>query len=123
MLWRRDPIYFDQLKYIPDDIPAKVVQDNSLGVGQEISATATSRFTNDNYCIGASCCSAASGTTWDETTNSCKKKEGFGNNSGSSGPIQGCNLRFPTATLRASQDNRTQSRPFDADEYANYTPV
>ena len=119
MLWRRDPIYFDQLKFIPDNLPAKIVQDNSLGVGQEISAVATSRFTNDNYCIGSSCCSAASGTVWDDATNSCKKQEGFVDTVGPNRNIQGCHLRFPTATLRAALPN-TNSQPFDADEYANY---
>ena len=96
LMWRRDPIYFDQLKYIPDDIPAKLLNENSLGVGQEISSSVSSNFLNDKYCIGSSCCSMSNGTVWDETTNSCKKQEGF---------------------------TQTNLQPFDADEYANYQKV
>ena len=127
LMWRRDPIYFDQLKYIPDDIPAKAIQDNTLGVGQEVSSSATSSFINDKFCIGSSCCSMSNGTVWDKTTNSCKKREGFGLGTttitaiNTTMPIQGCNLRFPTATLRPSMESNLQ--PFDADEYVNYQKV
>ena len=70
MMLRRDPIYFDQLHYLPDNKPITLTGKNDV---QLISAPNTNIT---NTCIGAACCSHTSGTVWDISSNACIK-EGF----------------------------------------------
>ena len=70
LMLRRDPIYFDQLHYLPDNKPITLTGNNDV---QLISAPNTNIT---NTCIGAACCSNKSGTVWDTTSNACIK-EGF----------------------------------------------
>jgi predicted PurR-regulated permease PerM len=70
MMLRRDPIYFDQLHYLPDNKPITLTGKNDV---QLISAPNTNVI---NTCIGSACCSQMSGTVWDISTNACIK-EGF----------------------------------------------
>ena len=70
MMLRRDPIYFDQLHYLPDNKPITLTGNNDV---QLISAPNTNVT---NTCIGAACCSNMSGTVWDTSSNVCIK-EGF----------------------------------------------
>ena len=73
MMLRRDPIYFDQLHYIPENKPISLAGKNDYQVGQQISA---SDENVQNSCIGSACCTGVNGTVWDSSFNVCVK-EGF----------------------------------------------
>jgi hypothetical protein len=65
----RDPIYFDQLKYIPDKLtPAPT---SSVVYSSGYGGTGSSQQFNPNQCIGSDCCSVANGSVWDSSSNSC----------------------------------------------------
>lgn len=66
---RRDPIYFDQLSYIPDKNtpgPTSSVMYSSGYGGSGLVQSLTPK-----ECVGSDCCSVEKGTIWDSTTNSC----------------------------------------------------
>ena len=72
---RRDPIYFDQLYYIPDKVtPSPVtISDggysapNASGKAQLLNRSTT----YDGECVGPNCCSLDNGTVWDSSANAC----------------------------------------------------
>ena len=70
-IMRRDPIYFDQLAYIPDKLtPAP--QSNYAYAPPGVQAELLSRTTNfTSSCTGPDCCSFANGTVWDSSNNIC----------------------------------------------------
>lgn len=82
MMWRRDPIYYDQLHYIPDNQPATLTGNTGLTVGQIVSAGAVGAAASTYSCIGSACCSPNQGTVWDPSMNACIK-EGFAQGPGS----------------------------------------
>lgn len=66
---RRDPIYFDQLSYVPDkNTPAPT---SSVVYSSGYGGTGLSQSINPSECVGADCCSVEKGTVWDNTLNSC----------------------------------------------------
>lgn len=73
-LLRRDPIYYDQLHYIPDNVaPANTtVQANTQ---QQLLSGAPGTSVDSSYgCVGNSCCSHVGGTVWDASMNICVKE-------------------------------------------------
>jgi ElaB/YqjD/DUF883 family membrane-anchored ribosome-binding protein len=73
-IMRRDPIYFDQIAYIPDKLtpaptgpPGGVYSPPNVN-SQGLSNTQTVTSTD---CVGPACCSTDNGTVWDFKTNSC----------------------------------------------------
>lgn len=69
-LWRRDPIYYDQLHYIPDNqpIPPLVQGSDIFRVGQTVS---NNPVYDGLSCVGASCCKGQPGISWDASLNAC----------------------------------------------------
>jgi len=73
MMLRRDPIYFDQLHYVPENKPISLTGNNQLQMGQQISEQVTN---TQNQCIGPACCTGVNKTKWDSSFNACVA-EGF----------------------------------------------
>lgn len=71
-IMRRDPIYFDQLYYIPDKhTPAPT---SSISSNSQYGGAGSGQSFDVNECVGADCCSEEKGTIWDSTSNSCITK-------------------------------------------------
>jgi len=105
MLWRRDPMYYDQLHYIPDEAPISLQGNTGLQVGQIVSAAGAAN-PNLNACIGSGCCSAAQGTVWDPYNNACVK-ESFVPKS----------MAVVPPSLQVVAPNGANTTPYDADNH------
>ena len=68
MMLRRDPIYFDQIHYVPENKPISLTGNNQLQMGQQISSQITN---SQNQCIGPACCTSVNKTKWDASFNTC----------------------------------------------------
>lgn len=76
---RRDPIYFDQISYIPEKITQAPSIDQGAYVPPGVQSQLLSRNTSyTDSCVGPDCCSLINGTVWDSSNNICKIKESFG---------------------------------------------
>ena len=77
---RRDPVYFDQLYYIPGNVtPAPPTSSDAAYSPPNAvkNAQLINRNTNgEGQCVGSNCCSLANGTVWDSASNACVTKKG-----------------------------------------------
>jgi len=86
-IWRRDPVYFDQLNFIPNDylprgsnenVAGSIIQSTVAGQGSGELISGTNANIHST-CVGAACCSNSTHTTWDPSNNVCVKESFIGN--------------------------------------------
>lgn len=121
-LWRRDPIYYDQLHYIPDNqpVPPLVQGADIFRVGQTVS---NNPVYDGLSCVGASCCKSQPGISWDASLNACIVTSNTPSVTASATPSTTATLGVAKKEGFGGARARTQNgfvAPYYVDEFVDY---